>query len=187
MAVHNETPKRVAFLAAYAETGNISLACLAAGVSRSQHYRWIEDEDYKAEFSNAQMMAAELLEAEARRRAQAGLYRMKFHAGQPIMVPDPSGDWECEIGHRGPRGDRSEVGWECPQCETRQHQVMVPYTEHEYSDTLLIFLLKGALPEKYRERIETKHDFQSIPDADLIAEAKKLFAGTQETGPSNSE
>lgn len=25
------------------------------------------------------------------------------------------------------------------------------YVEHEYSDTLLIFLLKGALPEKYRE------------------------------------
>ena len=30
-------------------------------------------------------------------------------------------------------------------------------TECEYSDTLLIFLLKGAMPEKYRERRETMH------------------------------
>ena len=29
-----------------------------------------------------------------------------------------------------------------------------PYVEHAYSDTLLIFLLKGAAPEKYRERFE---------------------------------
>lgn len=31
-----------------------------------------------------------------------------------------------------------------------------PYFEHEYSDVLLIFLLKGALPEKYRERASVK-------------------------------
>lgn len=30
-------------------------------------------------------------------------------------------------------------------------------TEQVYSDTLLIFLLKGMRPEKYRERFETKH------------------------------
>jgi hypothetical protein len=29
-----------------------------------------------------------------------------------------------------------------------------PYYELEYSDTLLIFLLKGARPEKYRERMD---------------------------------
>jgi hypothetical protein len=29
-----------------------------------------------------------------------------------------------------------------------------PYYELEYSDTLLIFLLKGIRPEKYRERFE---------------------------------
>lgn len=35
----------------------------------------------------------------------------------------------------------------------------------EYSDTLLIFLLKGARPEKYRERIDARH---SGPDGDAI-------------------
>ena len=28
-----------------------------------------------------------------------------------------------------------------------------PYAEHEYSDTLLIFLLKGLRPDKYRENV----------------------------------
>jgi hypothetical protein len=32
------------------------------------------------------------------------------------------------------------------------------HTIREYSDTLAIFLLKGGMPEKYRERTETKHD-----------------------------
>lgn len=30
-------------------------------------------------------------------------------------------------------------------------------TIREYSDTLLIFLLKGAAPDKYRERVQTEH------------------------------
>lgn len=28
----------------------------------------------------------------------------------------------------------------------------------KYSDTLTIFLLKGAMPEKYRERVDTRVD-----------------------------
>ncbi len=35
-----------------------------------------------------------------------------------------------------------------------------PYVEYEYSDTLLIFLLKGARPEKFRERYEHQHSGQ---------------------------
>lgn len=45
------------------------------------------------------------------------------------------------------------------------------YEEYEYSDTLLIFLLKGALPEKYRERQEVKHtgkiDFSTWTDDEI--------------------
>lgn len=32
-----------------------------------------------------------------------------------------------------------------------------PYFEHEYSDTLLIFLLKSVYPEKFRERRDVNH------------------------------
>jgi uncharacterized protein YbjQ (UPF0145 family) len=41
------------------------------------------------------------------------------------------------------------------QGEPVKHPVTgEPYYELEYSDTLLIFLLKGARPEKYRERMD---------------------------------
>ena len=33
-----------------------------------------------------------------------------------------------------------------------------PYYEHEYSDTLLIFLLKGARPETYRDNVKVSGD-----------------------------
>jgi hypothetical protein len=33
-----------------------------------------------------------------------------------------------------------------------------PYFEHEYSDVLLIFLLKGLKPEKFRERSQVEFD-----------------------------
>lgn len=45
-------------------------------------------------------------------------------------------------------------------------------TIREYSDTLAIFLLKGAKPEKYRERTETKHDVGGTL-AELIAASHK--------------
>ena len=37
------------------------------------------------------------------------------------------------------------------------HQGVVTATMKEYSDTLLIFLLKGGKPEKYRERQQVDH------------------------------
>lgn len=115
------TPGRQrAFLVAFAETGNIRLAAKTSGINRSTHYDWLEaDDDYRRAFEAAQQEAAEVLEAEAHRRAVAGTQRLKFNRqGQPIIDP-------------------------------RNGQ---PYIEHEYSDVLLIFLLKGLMPEKYRER-----------------------------------
>lgn len=104
--------KKRAFLAALATTGNISRAAAAAGVHRMTHYDWLEqdaDGSYAAAVAAAEAEAADLLEAEARRRALEG--------------------WDEAVYWRG-----REVG-----------------ATRKYSDTLLIFLLKGARPEKYRE------------------------------------
>lgn len=88
--------KKRAFLAAYAQTGNISYAAEAVGMHRNTHYRWLrEDEDYVAAYEAAQFEVGDTLEAEAIRRAK------------------------------------------------------------ENSDTLLIFLLKGFKPDKYKERISS--------------------------------
>ena len=49
------------------------------------------------------------------------------------------------------------------------------------SDTLLIFLLKGCMPEKYKDRVsqDVKHEFGDLPDEELdrrIAEAERRKA-----------
>ena len=109
-------PKKRAFLAALIETGgNTVRACEAAGISRRSIYtpQWKDDESFQAALVVAKSAGADVLEAEAVRRAYEG-------------VEEPTG-W-----YRGEPGG----------------------TVTRYSDTLTIFLLKGAKPEKYAERHE---------------------------------
>ena len=85
-------PRKRAFLAAYAQTGNISAAALAAGTHRSNHYLWLQkDPVYAAEFSNSHEEAVERLESEARRRAVAGsdiLLMFLLKAARPSVYRD---------------------------------------------------------------------------------------------------
>lgn len=109
-------PKKRAMLAALAKTGNVTAAAKIARVDRTTHYVWErEDPDYQAAAAEAMEEATDLLEKEARRRAETGTLKPVFWKGE-------------------------KVG-----------------TVREYSDTLLIFLLKGQRPDKYRERSEVKH------------------------------
>lgn len=106
-------PKKRAFLAAYARTGNITQSAAICKIDRSNHTLWMrKDLVYVEAFQQAGLAAADYLEAEARRRAVTGTLKPVFYQGM-----------ECG-------------------------------TIREYSDTLLIFLLKGALPEKYSERFQ---------------------------------
>ena len=66
--------KKKAFLAAFRELGNVRLACEAADVGRSSHYRWLDqDPEYREAFDLAKEDAADILEAEAKRRAVEGV------------------------------------------------------------------------------------------------------------------
>ena len=108
--------KKKAFLAAFRETGNVRLACEAAQVGRSTHYRYLEaDPAYEEAFELAKEDAADILEAEAKRRAIEG-------------VEEATGWYKGKPGGYIRR----------------------------YSDTLLIFLLKGLRPEVYREHIQVR-------------------------------
>jgi hypothetical protein len=151
-AQQNATPKKRwpkwarAFLAALGERGNVRLACESESVQidRSTAYRLREsDPTFAVAWDAALEQAADLLEEEARRRAHDGLLRIKFERGRPIMVPVVSTDGLVVKDKDG-------------------NPEMIPYVEREYSDTLMIFLLKGIRPEKYRERNETKHTFEPI-------------------------
>jgi hypothetical protein len=123
-------------LACLARTANIKAACDAAGVGRSTFYdRRDSDKAFAAAAAEALESAVDDLELEARRRAKDGVRRVKFHQGLPIMIQ------AC--------GDDGR-----PLTDDQGRPVTVPYTEHEYSDTLMIFLLKAHRPEKYRERHE---------------------------------
>jgi hypothetical protein len=125
--------KKRAFLAAFAETGNISAASRLTGISRQAHYEWMEsDPDYPAMFKAADQQAAEALETEARRRAVQGTLRPVFYQGN-----------ECGV-------------------------------VREYSDTLLIFLLKGAMPGKYKDNVSV--------DANVSITFEQLLKKALESG-----
>ncbi len=127
------------FLASLADGGNVRLACEAAKIERSTAYRLREsDETFAAAWNDALDQAADLLEEEARRRAYDGVRRLKFYKGRPVMVPVVDADGLVVKDKDG-------------------NPELKPYTEQEYSDTLIIFLLKGARPEKYRERADVQH------------------------------
>lgn len=72
------------FIQAYLKEGTIFHACLAAGISRSCHRKWIkEDKDYSALFDEAYQAYTELMEREADRRAMEGLkVPVGFYQGQ---------------------------------------------------------------------------------------------------------
>jgi len=103
--------KREAFLAAYAEVGTVTHAAELAGISRTSHYQWMENQEYVEKFREAEKQACDRLEQEVRRRAVTGVLEPVFYQGE--------------------------------QCGTVR----------KYSDTLLIFATKGALPQKYRENV----------------------------------
>lgn len=121
------------FLAAYAVAGSILHASRAAKGGKRQHYVWLEtSEEYRDAFASAQEDAILALEDEARRRAMEGLLRPKFHNGHMVMLPNSQ--------------DKDEDGNLIPGTSK-------PYMERAYSDTLLIFLLKGLMPQRYRDNV----------------------------------
>ena len=105
------TPKKAAFLAAYASTCMVTKAAEAAHICRDTHYAWLKsDPEYKAKFGQVQEQVVQALEDECVRRAYHGIQRPVTVAGKRELVT-------------------------------------------EFSDTLLIFLLKGNRPNKYRDNV----------------------------------
>ena len=139
--------KQKAFLAAYASCGNISKAATLAKVHRSQHYLWLEDAEYAADFASAHEQACDVLEMEARRRAIEGVNEPVVYQGRLTYEPllDKHGRVKKD-----------------PETEGILYS-KTPLTVRKYSDVLLIFLLKGARPDKYRDNFKGSITTGALP------------------------
>lgn len=165
--------KKRKFLVVYCETGNISETCRLVGIYRCSHYQWMAtDPDYADAFQEAKIVASEALEAELTRRAYVGVRRLKFYQGQPIMI---------QCGPEDP--DAIKIKGDKGRTEYWRH-----YVEHEFSDTLGMFLLKAMMPEKYRERFEYRDGDREINETiarELEALAHRAASGTAGGDPKN--
>jgi hypothetical protein len=133
-------PKKRAFLRAYADTFNVTFSAELAKIERHTHYAWLQNDEHFVEaFELAKEVGSKSLEAEVVRRAKDGVRRVKFYRGQPILIPCKPDD---------------------PEAVEVDGKYVKPYSEREFSDVLAIFILKGEMPEKYRERYEY-HDGDS--------------------------
>ncbi len=117
MATPKTDEDRQAYLDALCETGVQTYALQKSGNSRAALIKWREDPQFLEAEQASREEAADLLEAEAFRRAHHGVTRTKFN------------------------GTGKDA---------------VEYEETAYSDTLMIFLLKGARPDKFKERTATE-------------------------------
>jgi hypothetical protein len=76
---------QTAFLKVFAEVGTVAAACLTSGVGRRTVYDWVErDEQFASDFEEARQTAADVLEAECRRRAVEGVAEPVYHHGEVV-------------------------------------------------------------------------------------------------------
>lgn len=81
---HNQQT-RARVIQEFADCGRIDLACARAGCDRSCHYAWLKAEpEYKAAYEIARAQSADLLEAEAHRRAYEGVTKPVFQGGVQV-------------------------------------------------------------------------------------------------------
>ena len=73
-ALERTVAAQTAFLQAFAERGTVTAACLASRVGRRTVYDWLaHDEQFARDFDAARHAAADVLEAECRRRGVDGV------------------------------------------------------------------------------------------------------------------
>ena len=76
--------RQQAFLAAYMELGTVAAAMKAVGIGPLTHHQWLQAQpEYAEAFALAREAAADLLEAEAVRRALEGVEQPVFYQGKP--------------------------------------------------------------------------------------------------------
>lgn len=135
----------------FRDSGRIDLACEAAGVDRSSHYEWLKgDPVYKAAFEEAEKQAADMLEAEAWRRAREGVAEPVFHGGRRVFEAVLDDEGRPVVYPDGKPVERAAV-------------------VRRYSDNVLMFLLKGRKRAVYGDKVEaTGKDGAALFSVDAV-------------------
>lgn len=128
--------KQKAFLAAYRITASVTLAAKAAKCERGMHYRWMDDATYADAFAKLRDEAADILEDEAVERATKGVFEPTVYQG--------------EFTYPVTEKINRKTG------EVTRTQSRTPVGMWKKSDAVLMFLLKGFKPEKYRESFKAE-------------------------------
>ena len=85
-AARHRMRKQRAFLAAFAERGNVQAACLESGVGRRIVYHWLKhDEAVRTAVRRRRQTATDVLEAECRRRALEGVPGPVYDQGKMVV------------------------------------------------------------------------------------------------------
>lgn len=154
-------PGKRKLLVAFANTASVLRSAEIAGVDRDNHYFWLKnDPDYAEAFQMAWDMGVDALEAEASRRAFEGILKPVYHAGKRAI--DVQVDKDGKIIR-----------------DVNGHAVGVPAAIREYSDALLMFLLRGKRPRTYRDNVSIDQRFVNKDGDDrpfLLSDADRLIA-----------
>lgn len=158
------TDKQAEFLFAYQGLGSLTAAAKQVGIGRRQHHRWMNTcPDYVREFGVSREIALAHLEEEALRRAVRGVQSLKFYKGEIIKIQATTSD-----------------GRPMYYEQTRQ-PVMIPYVEHKYSDSLLMFMMKSMDPDRFRDNngitiVNGQTGDQQVDQQQLAATVTRLHA-----------
>ncbi|HEX5269979.1 MAG TPA: hypothetical protein VFW33_05810 [Gemmataceae bacterium] len=126
------------FLAELRRSGNHSAAARAAKIDRTVPYKARQDDpDFAAAYADAMEEACDGLELEARRRAHDGVDVPVIYKGRLC------GSWVDAEG--------KEVASDAPGAR------FVPLVLKEYSDSLLLALLKAHRPERFKDNVKLEH------------------------------
>jgi hypothetical protein len=167
MAATKEKPKKAVtqsrdwrpkFLHLLASEGVVSSAANLCGVHLATVYR---ERERNPEFGDAWKaaldVATDTMEREARRRAIEGVNEPVVYQGQLAYVAvDAKGEY-CPPDAPGAR--------------------LIPLTVKKFSDTLLIFLLKGRRPEVFGDKATITHDGSLRTQSDGESAAVQILDG----------
>jgi hypothetical protein len=135
--------RKSAFLAAYAEGLSIRAAAKVARIRRATHYDWLAaDAEYVARFGAVKEQSDGALEDEAVERATVGVFEPNIFQGRFVY---PQEEYEIEPAIRDRRGrivTPARTAW-------RDKPGAAPFGIWRKSDTLLMFVMRARMPEKY--------------------------------------